>query len=62
MNKSNPFEQGKRDAITTGISANPFTQNDPRWAIYNQGFNLNHPTMKGYFREQIEMQKAGRRT
>lgn len=51
---NNPFLKGKEDALHGGTSKNPYPDQTEKWAMYNKGFNLHHPTTREYFRNQLK--------
>lgn len=53
----NPYELGKQHAEAGEDNVNPFPELSEKWAMYNSGYNVNHPTYGHYFREQQQLTK-----
>lgn len=52
---NNPFLRGKEDALHgAGTNKNPYPEQTEKWALYNKGFNLHHPTTREYFHNQLK--------
>lgn len=56
---NNPYFPGKDDAQTgDGTNKNPYPDFSEKWALYNNGYNLNNPQTADYFHAQLQAKKA----
>jgi hypothetical protein len=56
---SNPFEQGKQDALDGKENSNPYSENDfGKWVQYNTAFNIHNPKTTEYFKRQQQLKKS----